>query len=131
MKNFLRLQVAVVIIIPICYASDLILGKTISETIQSEGVMLESASIITEPPAVARGLSFEIDNGHFQIFIERGQVPLTFEGGSNLELYKKLKVIGIRFEKYGKTECVGEVLWHYSCAAPNKTINAEQKSIEH
>lgn len=77
---------------------------------------MAGGSIIDEPPAVARGIGFKSPEGvEVQVFIKRGQVPLTFKGGDNLMLYKDLKVIGIRMVENGKVYCEGEVLWHFPC----------------
>lgn len=97
-------------------ASETFVGKTVSQVIQALGVDLASGSIIDEPPAVARGIEFRPQEGiEVQVFIKRGQVPLTIKGGNNLTLYKDLKVIGIRKVENRKVYCEGEVLWHFQC----------------
>lgn len=97
-------------------ASETFVGKTVSQVIQALGVDLASGTIIDEPPAVARGIEFRPREGiEVQVFIKRGQVPLTIAGGDNLTLYKNLKVIGIRKVENRKVYCEGEVLWHFQC----------------
>jgi len=97
-------------------ASEPFVGKTVSQVIQVFGFDLASGTIIDEPPAVARGLHFRLNEGvEVQVFIARGQVPLTLAGGNNLMLYKDLKVIGFRKVENGKIYCEGEVLWHFKC----------------
>jgi hypothetical protein len=97
-------------------ASETFVDKTVSQVVQVLGVDLASGTIIDEPPSVARGTEFRPQEGiEVQVFIKRGQVPLTTEGGNNLTLYKDLKVIGIRKVENRKVYCEGEVLWHFPC----------------
>ncbi len=98
------------------FAGDSLVGKTMSEAVTVLGIDMAQGSVITEPPAVSRGLSFILQQGvEIQLFIRRGQLPLTFNGGENLALYKDLEVIGFRKLVGGKVQCNGEVMWHYSC----------------
>lgn len=98
------------------HASPPAVGKTVSQLVHMLGLDMASATVITEPPAVARGISFEPREGvEVQLFIERGSVPLTFQGGDKLLRYKDLKVIGFRKVDNGKVHCEGEVLWHFKC----------------
>jgi hypothetical protein len=84
--------------------------------IQVFGFDLASGTSITEPPTVARGLNFRPNEGvEVQVFIARGQVPLTLAGGNNLMLYQDLKAIGVRKVENGKVYCEGKVLWHFHC----------------
>jgi hypothetical protein len=93
-----------------------IIGGTVKNAAALLKLDLSDANIITEPPAVARGLSFKAKNGAgIQIFVKKGQVPLTINGGDNLELYKELKIIGLRYEHEDKVQCSGEILWHFRC----------------
>jgi hypothetical protein len=97
-------------------ASEPFVGKTVFQVIQILGVDLASGTIIDEPPAVARGIGFRSQEGvEVQVFIKRGQVPLTIQGGNNLTLYKDLMVTGFRKVEDGKVYCEGEVLWHFQC----------------
>ncbi|MCD2515785.1 hypothetical protein LQ564_05590 [Massilia sp. G4R7] len=97
-------------------ASETFVGKTVSQVIQVLGVDLASGTVIDEPPAVARGIEFRPQEGiEIQVFIKRGQVPLTIEGGDNMALYKDLKVIGIRKVENRNVYCEGDVLWHFQC----------------
>ncbi|WP_154668343.1 hypothetical protein [Pseudoduganella violaceinigra] len=104
-----------------CSASEPTLGKTVAEAVQMLGTELSSDSMIVEPPAVARGFDFRLRNGdEVQIFIKRGQVPLTFEGGGDLNLYRAIEVKGVRrVGSNGEITCVGsEIVWFYDCAKP-------------
>ena len=97
-------------------ASETFVGKTVSQVIRILGVDLASGKIIDEPPAVAIGIEFRTPGGtEVQVFIKRGQVPLTINGGNNATLYKNLEVIGIRKVENHKVYCEGDVLWQFQC----------------
>jgi hypothetical protein len=107
-----------------CVASDSPLGKTVFQAVKILGTDLESGSMIIEPPAMARGFEFRLQDGvEVQIFIERGQVPLTFQAGDNLTLYKELEVKGVRrVDASGKISCEGsEIVWFYNCPKPKSS----------
>ena len=113
-STFTILVVAEIFATPL--AADTVIGKSMAEATETLELDLMQGSIITEPPAVARGLSFtDSKNNKVQLFIKRGQVPLTFDGGDDLEQYKTLMVIGFRRVIAGQVQCEGDVLWHFSC----------------
>lgn len=102
------------------HASEPLVGKTVMQATQLLGVDLANGTILDDPPAVPRGIAFRTKQGDdVQVFIRRGQVPLTFQGGDNLVLYKDLKVIGFRKVEHGIIYCEGEVLWQFKCGATN------------
>lgn len=89
-----------------------LVGLSVSSVIDNLSLRIDDGFTITEPPAVPRGIHATSPNGdHISLFIRRGQLPLTFDGGDNLELYKDLKVIGIKREHEETSTCYGEVLW--------------------
>jgi hypothetical protein len=91
-------------------------GKTISSVVDNLVLQIDDNFVIEEPPAVPRGISGTSSNGdRVYLFIQRGQLPLTFEGGDNLKLYTDLKVIGIKREHAETSTCYGEVMWQLSC----------------
>ena len=97
-------------------AADTVIGKSMVEATNILELDLMQGTIITEPPAVARGLSFtDSKNNKVQLFIKRAQVPLTFDGGDDLAKYKTLIVIGYREVVDGQVQCEGDVPWHFSC----------------
>jgi len=92
------------------------LGQTISSVIDNLILQIDDNYVIEEPPAVPRGISGTLLNGdRIYLFIQRGQLPLTFKSGDNLKLYTDLKVIGIKREHGEISTCYGEVLWQLSC----------------
>ena len=97
-------------------AADTVIGKSMAEATNILELDLMQGSVITEPPAVARGISFtDSKNNKVQLFIKRGQAPLTLNGGETVAKYKELIVIGYRGVIDGQVQCEGDVLWHFSC----------------
>lgn len=116
MRAKLVLIAALSILSEQCFGNEAVVGKSMSEATSLLGLELDKGSVITEPPAVARGLLFNPQQGvEIQLFVKRGQLPLTISGGVNLELFKGLEVIGFRKVEDDKVKCVGEVLWHFKC----------------
>jgi hypothetical protein len=91
-------------------------GLSVSYVIKNLSLKIDDGFVITEPPAVPRGIRGTSSNGDLiHLFILRGQLPLTFEDGDNLALYKDLKVIGIKREHAENSTCYGEVIWQLNC----------------
>lgn len=91
-----------------------LIGGSVKNALSTLSLKLDKVPFYTEPPAVVRGLQGVTPNGeNVTIFITRDQVPLTFEGGDNLDLYPDLKVIGV-YRAIGDVRiCTGNVLWHH------------------
>lgn len=93
-------------------------GMSIAETIKELQINIDQKGyfILTEPPAVPRGLYGTLPSGEeIRLFIKRGQLPLTFEGADKLENYNIIRVVGIKIGNRENGVCYGEVYWHHSC----------------
>lgn len=96
-------------------ANEIYIGKTVEFVVTASKLKLTNGVSIAEPPSVSRGLYFESQGKSIQIFIARGQLPLTHDQNYTLSLYKPLTVIGYRVKESNAVKCFGEVLWHFGC----------------
>lgn len=121
--NFVTLIFSIAVSMPaIVFAQHLadadenLIGLTVPEAMSKLSLQTEKYFVIDEPPAVPRGVFGRTPEGdEITLFIKRGQLPLTFMGGDKLEMYKDIRVIGLKRTKGTLSTCYGEVLWQLAC----------------